>query len=252
MSKVHLKTDQEIKIMAEGGAILKKIFKEILSQVIPGITTLEIEKKVEALLKKYGVEASFKKVKNYSWATCICINEQIVHTPPSGRILKTGDLVTIDLGVYHKGYHTDSATTICLSSPIDSEKAKFLQVGKEALQKAIKKAVIGARIGDISQGINNIVTKNGYFIVHELVGHGVGRELHEEPMIPGFLDQPINKTLEIKKGMVLAIEVIYSMGTEEIAYEKDSNWSIITADSSLSACFEHTIAVLDEKPLILT
>ena len=152
----------------------------------------------------------------------------------------------------YKGWHTDYAITKVVGEQSKNEKInKFLKIGKKTLYLAIKKAKIGNRLGQISEVIEREITGNGYFIIKELTGHGIGKKLHEDPYIFGFVDQPINKSLLIEKGLVIAIEIIYAMGTDHMIYEKD-NWSVITKDRSLSACFEHTIAVTDQGPIILT
>lgn len=249
---IKLKSEEDIKHMREGGQILRLVFDQVLAVATPGTTTNELDKKAESLIKKYGATPSFKTVKNFYWSTCMCINEQIVHTPPSKRVLSEGDILTIDLGLYYRGFHTDCATTIFLKKRAGEVIEKFLETGKKALSEAIKEVRIGNYIGHISQKINQIITGAGYFIIKELAGHGVGRKLHEDPMIPGFLDGKLEDTAKIKNGMVLAIEVIYSEGTEEFMYEQNNTWSLITADKSLSACFEKTVAFVDNKSLILT
>jgi len=246
------KTDEEIKIMQECGAKLKRAVEKLLPLVKVGVTTNFIDKKAEELIRREGAESSFSKVEGYKWTICPTINEQIVHTPPSERTLKNGDVLTIDIGAYFKGFHSDYSTTFVVGDKSTPAIEAFLKTGKETLDNAIKKAVLGNRIGDISLEIEKGIEGAGYFIMEQLTGHGVGRELHEDPFIPGFLSKPIEKTIKLKKGMVLAIEVIYSMGTNEIAYEKGGDWSIVTKDGSLSACFEHTIAITDKNTLVLT
>lgn len=249
---IDLKTDEEIKIMIEGGRRLKNVVKTLLNKIKTGITTKEIDKEAEKLIKKEGGEPSFKTVKNYYWSTCLPINEQVVHTPPSNRILKNGDILTLDIGMYFKGYHTDFAMTFVVGENKDKKINHFLEVGKRTLYKAINKARAGRRLGEISELIEDKITKEGYFILKELTGHGIGKELHMEPYVFNFRERPTEKTIVMKPGLTLAIEVIYSMGTEEIAYEKTNKWSIITADRSLSACFEHTIAITENNVLVLT
>ena len=248
---VNLKSDQEIKIMAEGGKKLKAVVKELMPLIKKGITTKEIDSKAEELIKKQGGESSFKTVPGYLWTICSPVNEQIVHTKPSNRILREGDVLTLDIGMLYRGFHTDYAITKVVGKSKDAKINKFLKTGEEILSLAIKEAKIGNRLGSISFAIEKEITGHGYFIIRELTGHGIGRKLHEDPFILGFVDLPINKTLMIKKGLVIAIEIIYAMGTDKMIYEKD-NWSIITKDRSLSACFEHTIAVTDRGPIILT
>lgn len=249
---VNLKSDKEITIIAEGGRRLKMVVKDLLPLIKAGITTKDIDDKAEELIKKQGGESSFKTVPGYLFSTCTPINEQIVHTKPCDRVLIEGDVLTLDIGMLYKGWHTDYAITKVVGGQSKDEKInKFLKIGEDALYLAIKKAKIGNRLGLISEVIEREITGNGYFIIKELTGHGIGKKLHEDPYVFGFVDQPINRSLLIKKGLVIAIEIIYAMGTEIMIYEKD-NWSIITKDRSLSACFEHTIAVSDQGPIILT
>jgi len=248
---IAYKTDEEIKLMIEGGAKLRRVFEKLFSWVKAGMTTRQIDDEATRLIKSQGADLSFNKVRGYSWATCLCVNEQVVHTPPKDRVLRNGDVLTIDAGVYFKGFHTDSAITFAIGK-CDAETEKFLSVGRFTLEKAISKAKAGARLGEISKTIEEEISKAGYYVIRELTGHGVGRQLHEDPFVPGFLEKSIDKTLLIKPGLVIAIEIIYSKGTAKIVNEKGSDWSIRTKDGSLSACFEHTIAITKEKTIILT
>ena len=249
---IHYKTEEEIKIMSEGGKKLKQILKRLIKFVKPGITTLAIENEAQRLIKEEKAEVSFDKVEGYQFATCLPVNEQIVHTPPSERVLKKGDLLTIDIGLYHQGFHTDCAKTMVVGEEEKGEIKRFLDTGREALKKAIEKIKVGGYLGEASKAIETIIKKNSYFVIKKLTGHGIGKDLHEDPFVFGFLDRPLEKTLKIKPGLVLAVEVIYSMGTEEMVFEKDNDWSIVTKDGSLSACFEKTVAVTKNGVFILT
>lgn len=249
---IHYKTVQEIEIMKKCGSILRRAVAELLPKAVPGITTEDLDKKAEELIIVQGAEPSFNKVKGYQWTICSCINEQVVHTPPSNRALKKGDLLTIDIGAYYKGMHTDYATTFVVGGSESKSLDSFCRVGSNTLEKAIGQAKAGNYLGQISQTIESEITKHGYYIMEQLTGHGIGRELHEDPFIPGFVDAPIETTLKIEPGLVIAIEVIYSMGTKKIAYESGNQWSIVSKDKSLSACFEHTIAITDKNTFILT
>lgn len=249
---IHLKTDEEVAIMKEGGIKLKKVAEELLPKIKPGVVTEEIDHETEKLILKQGAVPSFKTVKGYRWSTCLPINEQVVHTPPSNRIIQEGDVITVDLGVLYKGLHVDWATTFIVGEPKDKRHLYFLEAGKRALRKAIDKATSGRHLGEISETIQKEVESSGFFILKELTGHGIGRELHEDPYVPGYLDRPVKKTALIQPGLVIAIEVIYSVGTEEIAYESGNDWSIRTRDKSLSACFEETVAIAQQKSFILT
>jgi len=249
---IDYKTEEEIKIMSEGGKKLKQILERLIKFVKPGITTLAIENEAQRLIKEEKAEVSFDKVEGYQFATCLPVNEQIVHTPPSERVLKKGDLLTIDIGLYYQGFHTDCAKTMVVGEEEKGEIKRFLDTGREALKKAIEKIKVGGYLGEVSKAIEAIIKKNGYFVIKKLTGHGIGKDLHEDPFVFGFLDRPLEKTLKIKPGLVLAVEVIYSMGTEEMAFEKDNDWSIVTKDGSLSSCFEKTVAVTKNGVLILT
>ena len=249
---VKLKSLKEIELMREGGEKLRKVVSELKTIIKPGITTKYIDETAEILIIKQGGESSFKKVPGYNWTTCVPINEQVVHTPPSDRVLKNGDLLTIDIGMYYKGFHTDYALSMIVGQNENQKIKNFLKIGEATLYKAIDQAKLGNRIGQISKVIEDEIYGNGYFIMKELTGHGIGRDLHEDPFIMGFVDRPINKTIKIQTGLVIAIEIIYSMGSEKIAYEKGNKWSIVTGDRSLSACFEHTIAITDKNTIILT
>ena len=248
---VNLKTDQGIKVMVEGGKKLKWVVEKLLPLIKEGVTTKEIDDKAEELIKKQGGKSSFKTVTGYTYTICTPINEQIVHTKPSNRILKDEDVFTLDIGVLYKGFHTDYAITRVIGKCRDEKTNKFLRIGEETLYQAIKKAKIGNRLGHISSVIEKEITGNGYFVIKKLTGHGIGKKLHEDPYVFGFVDRPIDQSPLIEKGLVIAIEIIYAMGTDKMIYEED-NWSIITKDRSLSACFEHTIAVTDQGPIILT
>jgi len=250
---ITYKTPEEIEIMKECGAKLKRAMQKLLLEVRAGVTTNYINRKATEYIRDEGADLSFNKVEGYKWAICITVDEQVVHTPPSERKLKDGDMLTIDIGAFYKGFHTDHAITMMVGGVSTPEKDRFLEIGKQALNEAIAQAVVGKRIGDISAAIEKRVKGAGYAIMRQLTGHGVGRELHEDPFIPGYLAKPVEKTMKLKAGMVLAIEIIYSMGkSTEIAYEEGNDWSIITEDKALSACFEHTVAITDKNTLVLT
>ncbi|MBI3366513.1 type I methionyl aminopeptidase [Candidatus Roizmanbacteria bacterium] len=249
---VNLKSQGEIEVMKEGGIRLRNVVKDLIPTIEVGISTEEIDKKAESLIIEYGGESSFKKVPGYQWSTCLPINEQVVHTPPSKRIIKDGDVLTVDIGMYYKGYHTDYADTIIVGKTREDKIKRFLEVGKTALYKAIDQARVGNRLGHISKVIENEIYGNGYKILKNLTGHGIGRELHEDPYIFGFLDRPIEKTITIQSGLVIAIEIIYALSSEEFVHQRGDDWSVVTADKSISACFEHTVAITDKITMVLT
>jgi len=252
LEMIYIKTKGEIEIMKEGGRRLRQVIQYLLPTVKEGLTTARINEKAESLIKEFGGEPSFKKVRNYCWATCLTVNDQVVHTPPTERILNKGDLLTVDIGFYYQGFHTDYATSLQIGKEKDKKIEEFLFTGKEALTKAINQAKVNNHLGGISDAIEKTICGKGFFIIKRLTGHGIGRNLHEDPFILGYLDRPKDKTLRLKEGLTLAVEVIYSTGTEEIMTEKGNNWSLVTVDHSLSACFEKTIAITNDGPVILT
>lgn len=248
---IHLKTKEEIAIMQEGGYRLRKVVNELIPWIKEGMTTNEVDKEAERLILAQGGKSSFKLVKNYYWTTCLPINQQVVHTPPSTRILKNGDILTIDIGMYYKGFHTDYADTIAIGE-VDRDIKLFLDVGKRTLKKAINCVHVGNNLNTISGVIEDEIYGNGYKIMKELTGHGIGRELHEDPYVFGFRQKTKQKSIIMQEGLVIAIEIIYSKGTENITYEKDDDWSIVTEDGSISACFEHTVAITHKGTIVLT
>ncbi len=247
---IHIKTDEEIKIMAEGGAKLARVKNKLKEAVKEGVSAMEIEKLANDLILAEGAEVSFKKVPGYHYATCISINEGLVHGIPNpGMIFKKGDLVSVDVGIYFHGFHTD--TSISVGLDLSPENKKFFNAGQDALRKAIKQAKIGNYIYDISQAIEDAIEGAGYTTVKALVGHGVGRELHEDPQIPCFVPGKLSESPKIKKGMVLAVEVMYAMGSDKVQILEDG-WTIAMKDGKISALFEETVAVTENGPKILT
>lgn len=251
---IPIKTPAEIEIMNQGGKKLWQILQTLLSEIKPGKTGMEIEKLASELIEKSGGKASFKMVPNYHWATCICINDCVVHGIPTDIPFKEGDVVGIDIGLYYQGFHTDVSWTVQVKDQKLDQNSKietFLQTGEEALKRAIEQVKPGNRIGHISQAIQSVIEDNGYSVVHELIGHGVGKKLHEEPEIPGFEAKKLKRTPEIKEGMVLAIEVIYNVGDRDV-YIDDDGWTIRTKDGKISALFEKTVAVRRGGFFVLT
>lgn len=242
--------------MKEGGAVLGALRDELMEAARPGVTLADLEMLAQARIREAGMKPSFSTVANYQWATCLCVNDVIVHGIPTNYALKEGDLFTADVGLIHGGYHSDTAWSkiICADPETYQEPEAvrtFLDIGQLALVEAIAVAKVGNRVGHISQTIQRIVEGAGYGIAKSLVGHGIGRELHEPPQIPGFLKGPVEKTQPLVEGMTVAIEVIYTMGKPTLAYHEDG-WSIMTKDHSLSAVFERSVAILADGPLVLT
>jgi methionyl aminopeptidase len=247
---IAIKTPDEVKIMAEGGARLARVKNVLEKAVKVGVNALEIDTLATSLIKDEGAEVSFNKVPGYRWATCVTVNEGLVHgIPTAGLVFKKGDVVSVDVGVFHKGFHTDTSITVGLD--VTPEVKKFLNVGKEALSKAISKAKVGSHLFEISKAIEDTIEGAGYSTVKALVGHGVGRELHEDPQIPCFVPGRIEDSLILAPGMVLAIEVMYAMGKDAVEVQKDG-WTIAMQDGKISALFEETVAITEAGPKVLT
>ena len=250
MEKIPVKNKEEIKVIIEGGKRLSEVKKRLEENVKVGVNAWEIEALANALIKKSGSEPSFTRVSGYHWATCINVNEGIVHgIPQKDIIFRRGDVVSVDVGLYHKGFNTDTSFSKGLG--VDADTQTFLDVGKLALDNAIAKASPGGRIYDISKAIEDTLKNSKLNPVRVLVGHGVGRDLHEYPEIPQFVVAEREKTPEIPVNSVLAIEVIYTKGSGAIKYGKDG-WTIITSDGKISALYEDTIIITVGGHLIAT
>jgi len=248
--RIIRKTPDEIKIMTEGGRKLGKIKKELAEVIGPGISAQEINILTEKLIKDARGKPSFKMVPGYSWATCININEGVVHGIPHKRIVfKKGDTISVDLGLFYKGFHTDTSFSVGVA-PTRTQ-VKFLDIGKLALRRGIKKAVPGNRIFDISEAIQGALETNNVFPIRALVGHGIGRNLHEEPQVPCFTRGKKERSPKINEGVVLAIEVMYTKGKPDIVVAEDG-WTISTKDGKIAGLFEETVAVTSNGPVVLT
>lgn len=249
---IVIKTPAEIEIMRKGGRILSETMKILLSAANEGVTELELDDLAEKTIRDLGGEPGFKKVEGYFNTICTAVNDVSVHGIPSRYKLKSGDVLGIDCGVYYDGFHTDMSETKVIGGAKDSKINEFIKVGKEALKAGIEQAKVGNHIGNISKAIQDIVeTKNGYSVVRTLVGHGVGKDLHEDPEVPGYLYGDIQETPLLKEGMTIAIEVIYNMGKSELKIDKDG-WSLRTKDGSIAGLFERSIALTPKGSLILT
>lgn len=250
MEPISIKTEAEIEKMKEGGEKLARVKAKLREKVAPGVSADEIETLANVLIKEEGAQASFKLVEGYSWATCINVNDGLVHgIPKKETVFKKGDLVSVDVGLFYKGFHTD--TSFSLDVDGSKETKSFLQAGREALNSAIREARPKARIYDISAAIEKKIKSKDYTPIRALVGHGVGKSLHEEPAIPCFTIGKREESPEILPGMVLAIEVMYTHGSPEIVRESDG-WTISTRDGKISALLEETVAVTSHGPIVLT
>ena len=247
---IPLKNEKEVKILKEGGRRLALVMKEALLLIKPGLSLSEIDQKIEKAILKNGGKPSFKMVPNYHWASCLNINQGIVHGVPNDYFLKEKDLLSIDIGFFWQGFHTDMARSILVGKGT-KKISDFLDVGKKTLKKAIKEARVGNRIGHISLAIEKGVKQAGYSPVEVLTGHGVGQRLHEEPQIPCLLRRNLQDTPKIKSGMVLAVEVIYTQGSPDLVLSQD-NWTLETKDGLLGGLFEDTVYVDKNKTQVLT
>lgn len=246
---VILKSSSEIAIMRVAGSIVAAVLEELRSMVRPGIRLSQLDKRAEELTKSFGAIPAFKGYNGFPASLCASVNEEVVHGIPGNRILKSGDIVGLDFGAIYQDFYADSAITVPVGE-ISSTVKKLLLVTKEALDKGIAKARSGNRLYDISGAIQEHVESNGFSVVRDFVGHGIGRKMHEAPQIPNFVGNDFNPKL--KPGMTLAIEPMVNEGTYEVDVDSDDNWTVRTGDRKFSAHFEHTIAVTEGEPEILT
>jgi methionyl aminopeptidase len=246
---IQLKSPREIEVMAAGGRILAATHRHIQPAIAPGISTGELDAMVEAFIRGQGAVPSFKGLYGFPASACISINDEIVHGIPSPtRILRAGDIVTVDIGVHHGGFHTDSAWTYAVGE-IPPETQRLLDVTERSLHAGIAAATIGNHIGDIGHAVEEVVVRAGYTVVRDLVGHGVGTSMHEEPQVPNHGKPKRGPKLQV--GMTIAIEPMVNVGGAATKTLADK-WTIVTLDGALSAHFEHTIAITADGPRILT
>lgn len=245
---VYYKTDEQIELIRISGDVLGRAHAEVAKIIKPGVKTSELDKTAFEYIRDNGGKPSFKDYRGFKHSLCISLNEQVVHGIPGNYELKNGDVVSIDCGVLLNGFHSDSAYTYTVGIVNDSVK-NLLKITKESLELGIEKAVAGARLGDVSYAIQSFVEKNGFSVVRELVGHGVGRDLHEKPEVPNYGKN--GKGIKLQNGLVIAIEPMVNMGKKEVVQERDG-WTIRTKDRLPSAHFEHTVAIKNGKPIKLT
>lgn len=245
---IVLKSQREIEMMKKAGELLASVHQEIVKMIKPGLTTWEIEEFVDNYLKQHGATPEQKGYKGYEYATCASINDEICHGFPRKEPLKKGDIVTIDMVVNLNGALADSAWTYAVGE-VSEETAKLLEVTKEALYKGIEQAKIGNRIGDIGHAIQTYVESEGFSVVREFIGHGIGASIHEKPDVPHF-GLP-GKGARIKEGMVFTIEPMVNIGKYNMKMD-DNGWTARTIDGEKSAQYEHTIAITKDGPIILT
>lgn len=245
---IRIKTPDELEKLRVAGSILARIVANIKSSLRIGMTTRDIDALAETLIRDEGVIPAFKGYHGFPACACVSVNEQVVHGIPDDRVIKAGDIVSIDMGVVHQGYFSDMAVTVGFGD-LDASRQKLIDVTRQALYKGIAEAKNGARLGDVSHAIQVYAESKGFSIVRDFVGHGIGRELHEDPEIPNYGHPGTGPVL--RPGMVLAIEPMVNMGGHQTKMLQDG-WTVITADRKPSAHFEHTIAVTAQGPVIFT
>jgi methionyl aminopeptidase len=245
---VPLKSEQELEAMRRAGRILNRIMRSVQESVAPGISTNDIDGIAAALMKKEQVIPAFKGYRGFPAHICTSINNEIVHGIPSQRTLEKGDIISLDLGICHEGYFSDMAVTVSVGVA-DSQLKKLIEVTKKALSEGIRRAKENNRLSDISYAVQSYVERFGFSVVRQFVGHGIGRQLHEEPEVPNF-GRP-HHGITLKSGMVLAIEPMVNIGSWEASI-LDNGWTAVTKDGLASAHFEHTVAITRQGPEILT
>lgn len=241
---IILKTPDEIEVMAKASKLVAETLQALKREVRPGVTTEELDRLAEDFIRSRGGIPAFKGYRNYPKTLCTSVNDQVVHGIPSKRVLKEGDIIGLDLGAIVDGFYGDSAVTVPVGA-IHPRAAELLRVTEEALYKGIEQAVVGNRLSDISHAIQRHAETAGFSVVTDFVGHGIGRQLHEEPQVPNFGNPGHGPRLQV--GMVLAIEPMVNMGSDGVRILEDQ-WTAVTRDGSLSAHFEHTIAIQPSRP----
>jgi len=245
---IELKTKREIEIIRNNGKILAKTLKLVEERIRPGIKTKELSHLAENFIKKQGAYPAFKGYRGFPSSICVSINEEVVHGIPGERIMQDGEIVSVDIGVFKDGYYADAACTYPVGE-VSAEAQRLIWITQQTLKNALLFVQEGRHLSDISHAIQSFVEENGFSVVRDLVGHGIGKRMHEEPQIPNFGTS--GQGVVLKKGMVLAIEPMVNVGSYEIDSRED-HWTIITRDGSLSAHFEHTVAVTENGAEVLT
>jgi methionyl aminopeptidase len=245
---IYIKSPQEIEIMRKANAIVAEVLKRLTQLAGPGTTTLELDRVSEEICRTRGAKPAFKGYRGYPFSLCASVNEQVVHGFPNKNALKEGDILSMDFGVLYEGFYGDSAVTVPIGSVAENAE-RLMDATRESLYEGIQMAVEGNRLSDISHAVQVCVEQQGFSVVRNFVGHGIGRELHEDPQVPNF-GTP-GKGVRLREGMVLAIEPMVNEGTYEVDI-LDDGWTAVTRDRKLSAHFEHSIAVTKNGPDILS
>jgi len=246
---IDIKSENELKLISEAGKIVKLILEELKTAAKPGVTTADLERKAVEIIKKSNARSAFHGYRGFPGVICTSLNEQVVHGIPGNTALFPGDILSIDVGIEKNGYYADSALTVPVGDKVSEKARSLIEITEKALFLGIKKAVEGNRLFDISNAIQTIAESHGYGVVRGFVGHGIGKNLHEDPEVPNFGKQGTG--LRLKSGMVLAIEPMINEGGYEVEILSDG-WTAVTKDRKLSAHFEHTVAITDGEARILT
>jgi len=245
---IYLKTSEEIEIMRESVLSVSRTLALVAEHIGEGVTTAKLDKLAEEFIRDNGGVPSFKGYGGFPATLCMSVNEQVVHGIPGNYVLKSGDVISVDCGVYKNGFHGDHAYSFKIGE-VSDEVSKLLRITKESLYKGIEAAKVGNRIGDVSFAVQDYVQKEGYTVVRELTGHGLGKDLHEDPAVPNYGKR--GRGAKINNGLVLAIEPMINLGKKNVR-QLDDGWTIVTADKKPSAHFEHDIAIIDGKAEILS
>ena len=246
---IYIKSNTEIELIRESSLLVSATLAEVATFLKPGITTLQVDALAETYIRDHKAVPSFKNYKGYPFATCISVNDAVVHGFPNKNVLKEGDVVSVDVGVYKNKFHGDSAYTFAIGQ-IPAEVQQLMAVTRESLYRGIEKAIVGNRVGDIAFAIQDYAEKqHGYGVVRELVGHGLGKQLHEDPQVPNFGKKGTGTKL--KENTVIAIEPMINLGTKEVYYDSDG-WTVRTKDGKPAAHYEHNVCIKKNKPDILS
>lgn len=245
---IYIKSRREVEIMRQAGRIVAETHEQLKQAIKPGITTKELDIIAESYINKRGAIPAFKGYHGFPASICTSVNNEVVHGVPGLKTLEDGDIISIDIGVVYKGYYGDAAKTHGIGK-INSKAKELIEVTRQSFYEGVRYAREGYRLFDISHGIQSYVEARGFSVVQDYVGHGIGKKMHEEPQVPNF--GPPGKGPRLKAGMVLAIEPMINMGTHDVKVMQD-NWTVITLDGKYSAHYEHTVAITDGEPDILT
>ena len=246
---IAIKTPQEIEKMRRSGAILRQVHQAVEQTVKPGATTMDMERVAEAKIRELGAKPAFKGYNDYPACLCTSVNNEVIHGIPSvKRVLQEGDIVSVDCGVILDGYYSDAAVTYPVGR-ISAQTRKLLDVTEASLEQAIQEVQVGSTLGDVGAAVQEMCEAEGFGVVRDFVGHGIGKSMHEDPQVPNYGKR--GKGTKLKAGMVLAIEPMINAGGAEVKVLKDG-WTAVTVDGSMSAHFEHTVAVTKDGPLVLT